>query len=126
MSIPSWCISGSQKLLDTVEFDERFGLGATFNSGEENIFLIDILKNGFVLKHIEDRLVFHEGVSTGYIFNEAYFVTKGAMLRRMFGLLSFFLLPLFVFKKSTRSDLTFPKAFILSIRGFYLLGRIKK
>jgi len=30
-----------------VKFDERFGLGAKWNSGEENIFLVDLLKRGY-------------------------------------------------------------------------------
>jgi len=123
MSIPSWCISGSNRILDAVEFDERFGLGATFNSGEENIFLIDSFKKGFKIKHIDENLVFHEGISTGFIFNETYFITKGAMLRRMFGVTSLCLIPFFVFRKFKQSNLTLLKALFLSFRGFILLNR---
>ncbi|PAV24991.1 glycosyl transferase family 2 [Tamilnaduibacter salinus] len=68
-------------------FDERFGLGTPFNTGGENIMLLDNLKRGVRITQHPVVVVSHPAVSSGTGKNglEQLAFAKGAMLKRMFG-----------------------------------------
>ncbi|XZG70805.1 glycosyltransferase [Chitinibacteraceae bacterium HSL-7] len=68
-----------------IRFDTRFGLGAAFASGEENIWLSDALAAGLRGVHVPAALVEHDGPSTGYRFDEKLAESKGALQLRLFG-----------------------------------------
>ena len=119
MGIPSWCISFKKSDDFSFRFDELFGLGATFNSGEENIFLLDMYRSGLKLAHIGFGLVSHEGVSTGYIFDDLYFMSKGAMIHRMFGWIGMVLLPIFWARKAANAEIGVLSALRLMCLGFF-------
>ena len=68
-----------------LRFDERFGLGAELASGEENIWLIDALREGLRVGYYPEPLCDHPGLSTGHRpWSEADARAKGALLRRMY------------------------------------------
>lgn len=71
--------------LANLRFDERFGLGAAYNSGEEAIFLHDALKAG-ARGHFEPTpLCDHPGLSSGHdLWNRQTTRSKGAILRRLY------------------------------------------
>lgn len=69
-----------------VKFDERFGLGGIYSSGEEMIFLNDALDHGLNIYFIPEYIVSHPLESSGKILDEKYFRSKGALVRRLYGL----------------------------------------
>lgn len=80
-------------------FDEDFGLGSTFPTGEEAVFLADSLKKGLKIKYIPTIIVYHPDVSSGGNYdNLELAVAKGAMLYRIFGWKATLLIPVFAFK----------------------------
>lgn len=117
MKIPSWGIAVKNTNLPM--FDEQFGLGSKYNNGEENIFLLDCLRRGKRVVHLGEPLVKHEGISTGFIIDYSYFITKGAMLRRMFGIKGIMFLPLFFVRKVASSNLSKSRSLICILNGFF-------
>lgn len=83
-----------------IKLDERFGLGSKYPSGEENIFLSDILKNHGVIKFIPKTVCYHPlETSSSSFFSNIQWRAKGALLARIFGFAGcFFILP-FAFKR---------------------------
>lgn len=73
-----------------IEFDERFGAGAEYSMGEENIILFDAIKKGAKIKFIPETIAYlHIGSSTWFKgFNSKYLHDKGASFWRMFGVLA--------------------------------------
>lgn len=99
-----------------LRFDERFGLGARFPTGEENIFLLDALRCGLKLRYLPLPVVTHPAESSGGDFrNPELIAAKGAMFARMFGAAAEFVAFAFACKKYRLSD--------VSCRRFYQLMR---
>lgn len=69
---------------NTLLFDEAFGLGARWPTGEENILLIDSLKQGLKLMYFPIIFAFHPPESSGYNLDSSQMINKGAMFARMF------------------------------------------
>ena len=84
-----------------VYFDEKFGLGSDFPSGEEFIFLTDIMKNGGKVCFFPVPFVLHDPVSSGQDFfsNDILLIAKVAMFKRVYGKLSNFYIFAFYIKK---------------------------
>lgn len=105
-------------------FDERFGLGATFKSGEETIFLNDALDAGLKIYFIPENIVIHPIESSGKILDQNFFFSKGALIKRMY-VNSIFLLfgIIFLVKQVAKKQNTLPlTASIMAIsKGFQSL-----
>jgi glycosyltransferase involved in cell wall biosynthesis len=67
-----------------IAFDENFGLGAKYPSGEENNLLIDLIKKNYKINYYPEVVVFHP--ITEKEFNQNELFVKGAFLRRNFNL----------------------------------------
>jgi glycosyltransferase involved in cell wall biosynthesis len=104
-----------------VEFDERFGLGAKFATGEEIIFLSDCLQAGLRILYYPLPIVMHPKESSGAQLagNSSLIQAKGAMFYRIFGVPGFAVSVLFALRKHAESGFGFFK-FI----RFMLLGLI--
>lgn len=88
-----------------LQFDERFGLGALFPSGEENIFLLDALRKGLRILYVPLPIVVHPEYSSGGNFCDSQLISaKGAMLFRMFGVNAHLLAAWFAFRKYRLSN----------------------
>ncbi len=88
-----------------LRFDERFGLGAEFKSGEETIFLNDALDAGLNLYYIPQYLVIHPKESSGKILDINYFQSKGALVKRLYQKSIYFPLGLvFLLKQLAKSN----------------------
>ena len=70
-------------------FDENFGLGSKFPSGEEFIFCIDALNSGYKGYYYPVFLCSHPPISSGSDFfsSKIKIIAKGAMFYRCFGFL---------------------------------------
>ncbi|MEN2281236.1 glycosyltransferase family A protein [Algoriphagus sp. SE2] len=90
-----------------VAFDERFGLGATYSSGEETIFLNDALDAGLNLYFFPEPIVIHPIESSGKILDENFFYSKGALIRRLYsGTLNIIIGIIFLIKQITKKQNT--------------------
>ncbi len=102
-------------------FDSNFGIGAKYSSGEENIFLMDLLRKNTKLGCVPKVLAIHPMESSGKVFSNRHFYDKGALFKRLYGLKGFFMAIAFVVKKRSFfkiQNITFCDALKNSIRGF--------
>ena len=102
-----------------VTFDERFGIGATYISGEENIFLKDCLDAGLTLVHVDVPVVRHTHLSSAWTWDKAQVRSKVAVMWRMYGPLAAGIAPLrFVFtKKRLYQEYMNPITYLLTSYG---------
>lgn len=84
-----------------IKFDERFGLGALYSASEENIFLIDLYRQGARIGFIPKFICYHPFESSGKNWsNKLMAFSKGAFFKRVFGTyLGLMILIVFSFKK---------------------------
>lgn len=74
-----------RELAGHIRFDERFGLGAALTSGEENIWLQDVMRQGLTAAYYPAAVCDHPGLSSGHRgWTAVEARTKGALLRRMY------------------------------------------
>jgi glycosyltransferase involved in cell wall biosynthesis len=66
-------------------FNEQFGLGAKYPSGEENIMLNQLHKKGYSLTYINEVVVYHLKPSQQSRLNIKTFNSKGPLFKEMFG-----------------------------------------
>ena len=69
---------------NNIRFDENFGVGSTFVSGEENIFLTDCLNHNLKIINIPIVINSHpEEETTGENWTEAVIKSKGALMYKL-------------------------------------------
>ena len=101
-----------------LRFDEHFGLGVEFPTGEENIFLSDALDRGLKLLYIPVPIVIHPPESSGENYDNTKLVqAKGAMFVRIFGLKGYAISLLFALKKYKFSRHTLFRFYKLMLQG---------
>lgn len=83
-----------------IKFDEMFGLGGKYKTGEEAIFLKDCLDKGLKILYLPKVLVIHPKDSSGDLLNESGMFYKGAVFRKMYGRYGIIICFLFSFKKN--------------------------
>jgi hypothetical protein len=70
----------------SITFDENFGLGAKYPSGEENILLSDIVRKRGLIKFYPEVICFHPLVTSASVkFDQKSWKARGALMRRVFG-----------------------------------------
>lgn len=69
-----------------LRFNERFGIGAEFIAGEEQIFIDDALRAGLECRYVPRVICRHDGTTTSdrHFYDHAYIATKGAVFSRLF------------------------------------------
>lgn len=70
-----------------ISFDENFGLGAKYSSGEENIFLSDCKKKGLDLYFVPEIINKHPQKSSGISYSKNRIETNIKVFKRIFGFL---------------------------------------
>lgn len=88
-----------RSVTDGVSFNEKFGLGTSFPSGEEYLFVLDLLSNGHAMWYIPVSIVQHPPESTGTSFTPAVIRSKGALIRHRFGISFLFFNLLYAIRK---------------------------
>lgn len=105
-----------------IVFDERFGLGTEFPTGEEIIFITDAFKKGLKIKYIPVPIVIHPTQHSGAEFdNEKLWIAKGAMFYRIFTGWSWIVILLFAFKKRSNTSFSYLKLIRLMFGGINLI-----
>lgn len=107
-----------------IKFDERFGLGTLFNTGEEFIFLSDALKQKAQIFFIPEYIVVHPQLSSGKMYSAALAEAKGAMMARVYGWKCLFINFVFALRKfkeykTKMSFFNFLKHIYLGTSKFY-------
>jgi len=92
-------------IVDTqLKFDERFGLGSKYPTGEEIIFLADALNRGLKILYLPIAIVIHPKESSGSNYNNPKLIeAKGAMFHRIFEWKGYFISALYAYKKYQKS-----------------------
>ncbi|TFH68615.1 glycosyltransferase [Gammaproteobacteria bacterium LSUCC0057] len=105
-----------------ITLDERFGVGSTYPTGEENILLSDMLKSGakgFFSPHF---IVSHALESSGSLLGSSSMAySKGSLFKRLFGFKSYIIIIYFSIKKyhEYKTHISFAKFFCSIIKGAY-------
>ena len=71
-------------------FDERFGIGAEYPTGEDFIFAVDVFRNNGKIAYYPLTIVLHENEGTGSELSDSVIYARGAVFARIFGVLGFF------------------------------------
>jgi glycosyltransferase involved in cell wall biosynthesis len=71
-----------------IRFDEDFGLGSTYPTGEETIFLCDAIDRNLNIQYIPVPIVIHPKEHSNASYSIALFKAKGAVFVRIFGLIT--------------------------------------
>lgn len=100
-----------------IKFDENFGLGSTYISGEENIFLMDCINKGMKIKFIPITIGIHKKETSGRILNEKAIYSKGALFYRLFGIKCTYLNLGFILKKINMIKFNKVKAIYMIYKG---------
>jgi glycosyltransferase involved in cell wall biosynthesis len=127
MKISSYQITFKRKSFkkNDIRFNELFGAGSRYSSGEENILLTKSIKKGLKVYFINTQIatVSHNESTWFNGFDEKLFRTKGAMFYEMNNTLSLFLILQFAIRKCImyRDVMTFGEAVnkMLEGRGEY-------
>lgn len=95
------CLKRESIAASGVLFDENFGLGTSYPSGEEMIFLSDCIKSGLKLKRYPIEVCIHPPVTSGSDFysSKEKILAKKAMFKRVYGRLGGIMFILFILKK---------------------------
>lgn len=78
------CININKINNEIIRFDETFGLGTDNPSGEENLLLKRIYKNGYKIKYIKHVIVYHQKKQIVSI-DDKFIKTKARLFKKLFG-----------------------------------------
>lgn len=112
-----------------IEFDFNFGLGSVYVSGEENIFLSDSLLRGARIQFLPLVTCDHPPMTSGgdYV-NTSILISKGALIRRVFGIRGLPIVLVYFLKRVYLSQLKASKAsraIFFAFKGFFSLPKNK-
>jgi glycosyltransferase involved in cell wall biosynthesis len=85
-----------------IRFNEAFGIGSLFISGEEYLMVLDALASGKTIQYIPKVIAIHPAESTGSIFNKETIESKGAIISHLHGWKSIYLNLGYAIKKSDK------------------------
>ena len=101
-----------------LKFDEKFGLGSDFPTGEEIIFLSDALKKGLNIRYVPVTIAMHPLESSGANYHDSKLIkAKGAMFYRLFGFTGHFISILYAYKKYKFSPFSLKEFTSMMFRG---------
>lgn len=110
----------------SIQFDIHFGLGAEFKSGEENILLSDCLKEKIKVVYLPIETSCHPDETSGSHYQDkAQLISKGAIIRRIYGVFGGPLVILFFLKRVKTKELTLYRAIramFYGLKGFVKVG----
>lgn len=112
---------------NNIKFDQNFGLGSLFPTGEEYIFLSDALKKGLKILYIPIPILVHRDVSSGGQFfdNTLLVESKGALFYRVFGIKAYFVSFVFTYRKYKTANMGLIKFYRLMLSGIKKYKELK-
>lgn len=109
-------------LKNNIYFDELFGLGSKYISGEENIFLKDCLDKKLKAIFVPLVIAIHsDTITTGNRWSKELLMSKGSLFYRMYGKLSFVINLFFCIRKYNeyKTSISFVESFIYIYKGTF-------
>ncbi len=115
------CLKRESIVASGVLFDEGFGLGTRYPSGEEMVFLSDCIRSSLKLKRYPIEVCIHPPVTSGSDFysTKEKILAKNAMFKRVYGQLGGVMFMLFILKK-------YPTAYKAGYGLFFLKNSLFK
>lgn len=112
---------------NNVKFDQNFGLGSLFPTGEEYIFLSDALKKGLKILYVPIPILVHRDISSGgqFIDNTLLLEAKGALFYRIFGTKAYFVSFAFAYRKYKTANIGLIKFYRLMLSGIKKYKELK-
>jgi len=109
-------------------YNENFGLGAKYVSGEENLFLQNCLKKGLKAVYLPITIAEHSSFHSGSVLAINDLISKGALFVNLFPFSWIFVNFIFVLKKNRKIKVSFIKSIYNIYKGSisYLFSKIKK
>lgn len=114
-----------RKIRKLPQFDEHFGLGTDYPSGEENIFLMDLYKLGCSISYIPEVVVYHEKYDGFKQLTKEKYISKGPLFVRLFNLPKALLFLIYFFIKK-RKFINNNPSFLTASIGHALKYSVKK
>lgn len=68
-----------------IGFDERFGVGAMYKSGEENIYLMDLYNKNYNIEYYPKIISYHPYKTKDKKLDKEYIRDKAPLFKRLFG-----------------------------------------
>ncbi|UTZ40104.1 glycosyltransferase family A protein [Vibrio campbellii] len=100
LKVSSIEVAAKRESIKNIRFDTYFGLGTALPASEENIFLLDCLKQGLKLQYVPSFINLHPKESSGRDWsNQAMRSSKLTFFYRCFGLKAIPLFLVFAIKK---------------------------
>ncbi|MFQ2714184.1 glycosyltransferase [Aeromonas caviae] len=114
------CFNRASCIKNNLYFDESFGLGTGYPSGEEMVFLSDCLKAGLVITRYPREVCEHPPITSGADFysTRQKVIAKSAMFKRVYGKVGNLIFLLFVVKK-------LPLAYKSGYAWFFILNSLR-
>lgn len=115
------CVNVEKLKEKSISFDERFGLGADFPSGEEYVFITDCIKAGLNVWFYPITTGVHPKITSGMDFytSSRKALAKREMFKHIFGWKAFLFILAFWLKKSRK---VFKAGYFWSFTKTMLLG----
>ena len=85
-----------------LQFNEKFGLGARYPSGEENIFLYNLSRLKYQISYVPNIIVYHEKPTIESRLSEQMFLSKGPLFKTIYNSPIGFVLLTFLFIKKAK------------------------
>lgn len=102
-----------------LRYDEDFGLGSRYETGEENILLYDAYKKGAKIAFSPVYICRHPKVTSGKNLDNKTIYSKGALFYRLFSRTSLLMNLVFILKKRREINFSLIKAIQIIYKGGY-------
>lgn len=102
---------------NNISFDEKFGLGSKYKSGEENIFLNDCYNKKMNIYFYNEAINIHQRESTGSTWKEKDIFDKGALFKRLYPHICYFMVVPIAIVKNRICETNFIKTIFLLLNG---------
>lgn len=106
---------------NNIKFNEKFGSGAKYSMGEENIFLFNCIRNGLRVQYVPIKIAdLHIGESSWFKgFNKKFFIDRGASFYAMSSNLAYLLILQYSIRKYNlyKNETSLINAFKYMVRG---------
>ena len=109
-----------------IKFDSLFGLGSTFKTGDEYLFLRDCLKKNLKIISVQKVILTHKSVSSGKLAEkDENIYARAAIFYKIFGKLSYLKLVHHIYLLKKKNMINFNQIFVKFMVGIKGIKKFK-
>lgn len=113
-------------VLNKIKFDSLFGLGSTFKTGDEYLFLRDCLKKNLKIIFVQKVILTHKSVSSGKLAEkDENIYARAAIFYKIFGKLSYLKLVHHIYLLKKKNMINFNQIFVKFMVGIKGIKKFK-